>query len=194
MMKTRIIIAFVALIMAGGLASAQTSMKGRIYHNPNIMASVLNQNEEINKEIANARKQAIENAEKKKGRKLTQKEMAEIDKKVEEIKKQASAAKRAMTVAMTIEFTSANELVAKQKTKIDDDALKEMGVSWLKRKAMKAALAIAPESQKSNYEVKGNKIIIIDGKDRDTLTVSTDGNTLTGYYDKDTKFMLKRTK
>ena len=194
MMKTRIIIAFVALIMAGSLVSAQTSMKGRVYHNPNIMASVLNQNEEINKEIANARKQAIENAEKKKGRKLTQKEMAEIDKKVEEIKKQASAAKRAMTVAMTIEFTSANELVAKQKTKIDDDALKEMGVSWLKRKAMKAALAIAPESQKSNYEVKGNKIIIIDGKDRDTLTVSTDGNTLTGYYDKDTKFMLKRTK
>lgn len=194
MMKTKIIITFVALMMAGSLVSAQTSMKGRVYHNPNIMASVLNQNEEINKEIANARKQAIENAEKKKGRKLTQKEMAEIDKKVEEIKKQASAAKRAMTVAMTIEFTSANELVAMQKTKIDDDALKEMGVSWLKRKAMKAALAIAPESQKSNYEVKGNKIIIIDGKDRDTLTVSADGKTLTGYYDKDTKFTLKRTK
>ena len=187
MMKTRIIIAFIALMMAGGLASAQTSMKGRVYHNPNIMASVLAKNEEINKEIANARKQAIENAEKKKGRKLTQKE-------VEEIKKQASVAKKAMTVAMTIEFTSANELVAKQKTKVDDDALKEMGVSWLKRKAMKAALAIAPESQKSNYEVKGNKIIIIDGKDRDTLTVSTDGKTLTGYYDKDTKFTLKRTK
>ena len=116
MMKTKIIITFVALMMAGSLVSAQTSMKGRVYHNPNIMASVLNQNEEINKEIANARKQAIENAEKKKGRKLT---------------------------------TSANELVAKQKTKIDDDALKEMGVSWLKRKAMKAALAIAPEIRSS---------------------------------------------
>ena len=76
MMKTKIIITFVALMMAGSLVSAQTSMKGRVYHNPNIMASVL----------------------------------------------------------------------------------------------------------------------IIDGKDRDTLTVSTDGKTLTGYYDKDTKFMLKRTK
>lgn len=37
-------------------------------------------------------------------------------------------------------------------------------------------------------------MILIDGKDRDTLTLSADGKTLSGIYDKDTKYTLKRTK
>ena len=95
---------------------------------------------------------------------------------------------------MTIEFTSATDVVFKQKTKVDDEAMKAMGVSWLKRKAMKAALAVMPESEKMKYEVKGNKVIAIDGKDRDTLTLSNDGKTLSGKVDNKTKFILKRTK
>ena len=66
--------------------------------------------------------------------------------------------------------------------------------SDLKRKALKASLALMPESQDAKYEVKGNKVIVIDDKDRDTLTISNDGNTLSGIFDKKTKYILKRTK
>jgi hypothetical protein len=50
------------------------------------------------------------------------------------------------------------------------------------------------QDQKSKYEVQGNKVIVIDGKHRDTMTLSADGKTLNGVFDKDTKFTLKRTK
>ena len=112
----------------------------------------------------------------------------------ENARKQAEVLKKALTVAITVEFTSATDVIMSQKTKIDDDALKKMGVGWFKRKALKAALALSPESQKEKYEVKGNKVFFIDGKDRDTLTLSNDGKTLSGELDKDTKFTLKRTK
>jgi 5'-3' exonuclease len=71
--------------------------------------------------------------------------------------------------------------------------LKILGIGWLKRKALKASLALMPESQKAKYEVKGNKVIVID-EDRDTLTLGNDGNTLSGIFDKETKYTLKRTK
>jgi hypothetical protein len=53
---------------------------------------------------------------------------------------------------------------------------------------------LAPELQKVKYEIQDNKVILIDGKERDTLTLSTDGKTLSGIYGKDTKYILKRTK
>ena len=193
-MKTKVIIAFIALMMANASASAQTSLIGRVYHHPNIMEKVMEKEADIDKEIAEARAKAIAKKEKEKGRKLTQKETAEVDKAVADVKKQAEAAKKAMTVAITIEFTSATDAVMKQKTKVDDDAMKTMGVGWLKRKALKASLALMPDSQKAKYEVKGNKVIVIDGKDRDTLTLSNDGKTLSGIFDKKTKYTLKRTK
>lgn len=193
-MKSTVIIAFIALMMANASVSAQTSLKGRVYHNPNIMEKVMNQEADIDKEIAEARAKAIAKKEKEKGRKLTQKEIAELDKAMADAKKQAQIAKKALTMALTIEFTSATDVVMKQKTKVDDDALKTMGVGWLKRKAIKASIALMPESHKVKYEVKGNKVIIIDDKERDTLTLSNDGKTLSGTFDKDTKYTLKRTK
>ena len=193
-MKSTVIIAFIVLMMANASASAQTSLKGRVYHNPNIMEKVMNQEADIDKEIAEARAKAIAKKEKEKGRKLTQKETAELDKAMADAKKQAQIAKKALTMALTIEFTSATDGVMKQKTKVDDDALITMGVGWLKRKAIKASLALMPESHKVKYEVKGNKVIVIDDKDRDTLTLSSDGKTLSGTFDKDTKYTLKRTK
>ena len=193
-MKSTVIIAFIVLMMANASVSAQTSLKGRVYHNPNIMEKVMNQEADIDKEIAEARSKAIAKKEKEKGRKLTQKETAELDKAMADAKKQAQIAKKALTMALTIEFTSATDGVMKQKTKVDDDALKTMGVGWLKRKAIKASIALMPESHKVKYEVKGNKVIIIDDKERDTLTLSNDGKTLSGTFDKDTKYTLKRTK
>ena len=191
-MKSTVIIAFIALMMANASASAQTSLNGRVYHHPNIMEKVMEA--DLDKEIAEARAKAIAKKEKEKGRKLTQKETAELDKAIAEAKKQAEAAKKALTVAITIEFTSATDVVRKQNTKVDDEALKNMGVGWIKRKALKASLALAPDSHKAKYEVKGNKVIVIDGKERDTLMLSNDGKTLSGLFDKNTKYTLKRTK
>ena len=173
---------------------AQTNLTGRVYHNPNIMANMMDQEVNIDNKIAAARNEAIAKMEKKKGRKLTKEELAMINKKLAEIKKQADAAKKCMSTAITVEFTSATNLVMRQKTRVDDEALKIMGVGWLKRKALKASLALMPESQDAKYEVKGNKVIVIDDKDRDTLTISNDGNTLSGIFDKKTKYILKRTK
>ena len=193
-MKTKVIIAFIALMMASASASAQTSLKGRVYYHPNIMEQAMGPEVDIDKKIAEARANAIAKKEKEKGRKLTKAETAKLDKETANARKQAEVMKKALTVAITVEFTSATDVIMSQKTKIDDDALKKMGVGWFKRKALKAALALSPESQKEKYEVKGNKVFFIDGKDRDTLTLSNDGKTLSGELDKDTKFTLKRTK
>lgn len=193
-MKTKVIIAFIALMMASAIASAQTSLKGRVYYHPNIMEQAMGPEVDIDKKIAEARANAIAKKEKEKGRKLTKEETAKLDKETANARKQAEVMKKALTVAITVKFTSATDVVMSQKTKIDDDALKKLGVGWLKRKALKAALALSPESQKEKYEVKGNKVFFIDGKDRDTLTLSNDGKTLSGELDKDTKFTLKRIK
>ena len=193
-MKTKVIIAFIALMMASSIASAQTSLKGRVYYHPNIMEQAMGPEVDIDKKIAEARANAIAKKEKEKGRKLTKEEIAKLDKETANARKQAEVLKKALTVAITVEFTSATDVIMSQKTKIDDEALKKMGVGWFKRKALKAALALSPESQKEKYEVKGNKVFFIDGKDRDTLTLSNDGKILSGELDKDTKFTLKRTK
>ncbi len=189
----KIVLTIVAIMTAISV-DAQTNLTGRVYHNPNIMANMMDQEVNIDKKIAEARNEAIAKMEKKKGRELTKEELAMINKKLAEIKKQADAAKKCMSTAITVEFTSATNLVMRQKTRVDDEALKIMGVGWLKRKALKASLALMPESQDAKYEVKGNKVIVIDDKDRDTLTISNDGNTLSGIFDKKTKYILKRTK
>lgn len=189
----KIVLTIVAIMTAISV-DAQTNLTGRVYHNPNIMANMMDQEVNIDKKIAEARNEAIAKMEKKKGRELTKEELAMINKKLAEIKKQADAAKKCMSTAITVEFTSATNLVMRQKTRVDDEALKIMGVGWLKRKALKASLALMPESQDVKYEVKGNKVIVIDDKDRDTLTISNDGNTLSGIFDKKTKYILKRTK
>ena len=190
----KIFLLIVATVMAVISVQAQTNLTGRVYYHPNIMASVFEQGLDIDSKIAEARKNNIAQKEKEKGRKLTKEELAEIDKTIAETKQQMMIAKKCITTAMTVEFTSPTDVVVRQKTKVDDNALKTMGVSWLKRKTMKAALAVMPESEKMKYEVKGNKVITIDGKDRDTLTISTDGKTLSGKVDNKTKFILKRTK
>ena len=188
----KIVLTIVAIMTAISV-DAQINLTGRVYHNPNIMANMMDQEVNIDKKIAEARNEAIAKMEKKKGRKLTKEELAMINKKLAEIKKQADAAKKCMSTAITVEFTSATNLVMRQKTRVDDEALKIMEVGWLKRKALKASLALMPESQDAKYEVKGNKVIVIDDKDRDTLTIGNDGNTLSGIFDKKTKYILKST-
>lgn len=195
MMKTKnlFLMCIMALFMAIG-AEAQTNMVGRVYHNPNILAGEFNDKlKELDKDIEKKKAESIEKAEKKKGRKLTAAELAELDKELEKAMKQAKSVMNGMKTAVTIEFRTATQVVMKMEMKIDDAALKAAGVSWVKRKALKAAIALAPETEKETYVVKGNQIIIGTGKDQDIMTLSADGKTLTGKMD-DKKFTLTRTK
>ena len=73
-----------------------------------------------------------------------------------------------------------------------DEAMKAAGIGWLKRKAMKAAMAIMP-AENMAYTVKGNMIILHDGQDRDTLRLSSDGKSLSGKTD-GIGYTLARTK
>ena len=154
-------LALLAMLLLSGLltANAQTNMAGRTYHNPNIIADMMNDaTKDLDKKVAEARTKGIAEAEKKKGRKLTGEEIAD--------------------------------------TKISDEALKAAGYGWLKRKAMKAALAVAPSSQKGTYIVKNNMVIMADkDNEKDTLNISQDGKYITGKLDKkDRPFKLIRTK
>ena len=172
-----------------------TDMTGRVYYNKNILSDQLNElTKDVDKTIEDARKEAYAKGEKKLGRKLNDEEKAELEKKLTEARKMANALKKGTSMGITVEFKNATEAVLKTDMKVSDEALKAAGIGWLKRKAMKAALAIAPSSEKVTYEVKG-KLIITTGSDgKDTLTLSADGKHLYGKTDKNEKFTLTRTK
>ena len=150
---------------------------------------------DLDKKVAEAKKKAIAEGEKKKGRKLTADEIAKIDKEMKEKVEQIKAIKKGMKTALTIEFVDNKNLVVKPDIKIDDVALKAAGMGWLKRKALKAAIAIAPKSEKGTYIIKGNKVIMTDSdNEKDTMTISQDGKYLSGKFDAQTPFKLTRTK
>lgn len=192
-MKHFLLTTLMTLIMGIG-AYGQTNLTGRVYYNANIMASEFDEKlKELDKEIASKRTETIAAMEKKKGRKLTAAEEAELTKELNQaMNKAKTMMKEGMKTAVTMEFKSAKEVVMKMEMKVDDAVLKAAGVSWIKRKAMKAAMALSP-SQKETYVVKGNQVIIGTGKDQDTMTLSADGKTLTGTMD-GKKFTLTRTK
>ena len=163
---------------------AQTNLVGRIYQNSNILDQEMKEKmAELDKEIVEKKSEIYAEAEKKKGRKLTAAETAEVDKQLKEGKEKAAAVMKAMKTSVSIEFKTANQAVMRLSMKIDDEALKAAGVGWVKRKALKAALALAPESSKEPYVVKGNSVIIGKGEDQETFTLSADGKYLTGKAD-----------
>lgn len=190
-MKKTVIIGTLFLLLVVG-AKAQTNLTGRVYANPNILAGVLD--EAVKKvNIEEAKAEAIAKAEKDKGRQLTDKEKAELDKQTEEAMQMIEAMKEGMVTAISVEFKSETEVVSRTKMKIDEEVLKKAGISWLKRKALKAAIAMAPESEKGTYIVKDN-LIIIDPDDKpDTLRLSSDGRQIFGKMDDKTNFTLTLT-
>ena len=176
--------------------SAQTSLAGRTYHHPNIMADMMNDaTKDLDKKVAEARTKAIAEGEKKKGRKLTAEELAKLDEEIKKKMDMVAAMKKGMTMAITVEFKDQKNMVMKQKTKVSDDVLKAAGIGWLKRKALKAALAIAPSSEKGTYFVKDSLVIMTDkDNEKDTLFLSQDGKYLKGRMDKKMTFKLTRIK
>ena len=187
-MKKSFLIALLLLAAVG--AQAQTSLVGRVYHHPNILADTMkeltaNANKDMKKDVD----KAIKKAEEKKGRKLTAEELTELNKKVEEAQKMMKALKDGMKTAVTITFKDEKTMVMKADMKIDDEVMKKAGIPWAKRKLIKAATAIAP-AEKSSYERKGKLIIVKDDNEVDTLRLSDDGKYLSGKMDKDTPFRL----
>lgn len=196
-MKRRLLLFLSVLFVSSFfVVNAQTSLAGHSYHHPNIMVDAMNDaTKDMDKKIAEAKKKAIAEGEKKKGRKLTADEIAKIDKELKEKVEQINAVKKGMKTALTIEFVDNKNLVIRPDIKIDDAALKAAGMGWLKRKALKAALALAPKSEKGTYIVKGNMVIMTDSNnEKDTMTISQDGKYLTGKFDAKTPFKLTRTK
>ncbi|MBQ9500283.1 MAG: hypothetical protein IJR56_09305 [Bacteroidaceae bacterium] len=190
-MKKTVIIGTLFLLLVVG-AKAQTNLTGRVYANPNILAGVLD--EAVKKvNIEEAKAEAIAKAEKDKGRQLTDKEKAELDKQTEEAMQMIEAMKEGMVTAISVEFKSETEVVSRTKMKIDEEVLKKAGISWLKRKALKAAIAMAPESEKGTYIVKDNLIIIDPDDEPDTLRLSSDGRQIYGKMDDKTNFTLTLT-
>ena len=196
-MKRRLFGLLMALWTVGLLSvSAQTSLAGRTYHHPNVLAGMMNEaTKDVDKKVAEARGKFIAKAEKKKGRKLTDEEVAKLDAEIKKKLADMEIMKKGMKMAITVEFKDDRNVVLKQDTKVSDAALKAAGYGWLKRQAMKAALAVAPSSQKGTYIVKDNMVIMTDkDNEKDTLFLSQDGKYLKGRMDKKMTFKLTRIK
>ena len=193
-MKKNLIMGVLAagLLLCGSLnSSAQTSLVGRVYQNLNIMDDIMSTAlKEVNTKSDSVRKEAIAKKEKELGRKMKAEELAELDKELKDAMEKAKVASKAVKTAITFTFQDETNAVMNMKMSIDEEALKLIGVSWAKRKAMKAALAIAPENQKCTYVREGNMIITSDDKDKDTLMLSDDGTKLYGEMEKGKKFIL----
>ena len=127
-------------------------------------------------------------------RKLTDAEKAEIEKTLQEAKAKADAAMKGIKTAVTVEFKTETQAIMKMDMKVNEEALKQAGVNWAKRKALRAILAIAPSSEKTTYVVKGNLVIMSPTDEPDTLRISNDGKYLYGKFDKDFEVKLTRTK
>ena len=156
---------------------------------------------EMDQRLDSVRTAGYAKVKKEKGRELTAEEKAEVEKQIKEAQEKLVAVKKGMKTAITVDFKSEDKAVMKIDMSISEDAMKAAGVSWAKRKAMKAALALAPSSEKVTYQVKGNLVILKDSDgELDTLRLSSDGKKLSGILDeggkgkKPTKFTLTRTK
>ncbi|MBR3514310.1 MAG: hypothetical protein IKO12_07825 [Bacteroidaceae bacterium] len=174
---------------------AQTNLTGRIYANSNIMADEMNKIVAlVDQKIDSVRLAKLAEFEKTKKRKPNAKEKAEIEADLKKAKEATMAMKNGVKTAISVEFKDTRNLVMTAKISVDDNALKLAGVPWVKRKAMKAALAVMPTTQKATYKQQGNLIICEDPDEPDTLRLSADGKYIYGTFDKKQKFRLSRTK
>lgn len=193
-MKYRLFLVTVSLIASCSLSPllAQTDLKGRIYHNPNIMADAMKK--EIDNSWTEAKSQAITKIEKEKGRKMTDEEKAEFNKKEPEARKKMNEIMNGMRIGITVEFKSDKQAVMKLDMKMNDEVMKQAGIGWVKRKAMQAAMVVLPSSEKVEYVVKDNLVIFDPDDEPDTLRLSDDGKFIYGKFEKKTDFKLTRTK
>ena len=174
---------------------AQTSLSGRTYHHPDIMAEGMKAYEkDLEEKMAEVISQEVSKAENKKGAPLSADEKAEIKAKQDEAIKFSLAVMKATKTAITVTFKSDTELVMQADITLDENALKAAGLGWAQRKALKAAISLTPSTQKMAYTTKDNLIFCNDGAERDTLALSDDGKYLYGEFEEGKTFKLIRTK
>lgn len=192
--STRLLAIAAAMMFALNL-QAQNSLVGRTYYNANIMTDAMNEaTKDMDKKVQDAKAEEIAKLEKKEGRKATRAEIAEIDAKMQKAQKMMEAMTKGMTTELTVTFKTEKEAVTKANISVSDEALKNAGIGWMKRKALKAAIALIPSTEKSSYIVKDNLVIMIDDDEgNDTLRLSNDGKYLFGKFDKKTDYKLTRT-
>ncbi len=176
-MKKFLAMAIVAMMTALS-AEAQTSLVGREYHNPNIMSDIY---KDIDRQVADMKAKALVKLEEKKGRKLTEAEMKEFKELIGKEESKLRAMKNGTSMAMTVTFKNDKTAVVKAKMKMTDEAMKAADIGWLKRKALKAAMAVMPAIDMP-YIIKGNMVILQDEEENDTLYISADRNSLSGIY------------
>ena len=110
-------------------AMAQTSLVGRVYSDDNVMKKQLDDaTKDIDKKIAEAKAEAVAKAEKKKGRKLTAAEIAEIDNKLKEARTEMESVKKGMKTSVSVNFKTADEVVMSMKVSVSDAAMKAAGI------------------------------------------------------------------
>lgn len=176
-MKKFLMMVAVALMTALS-AEAQTSLVGREYHNPNIMSDIY---KDIERQVADMKAKALVKIEEKKGRKLTEAEMKEFKELIGKEESKLRAMKNGTSMSMTVTFKNDKTAVVKAKMKMTDEAMKAADIGWLKRKALKAAMAVMPAIDMP-YIIKGNMVILQDEEGNDTLYISADRNSLSGIY------------
>ena len=124
---------FLTLVLAAGffaIASAQTSLVGRVYYHPNIIADEMkNMQNEIDSKVEEAIREEIEKTEKKKGRPLTAEEKAQTKKEAEEASKRAILVMKSTKTSVTATFKSDKEMEMQMKFQMDDETLKNAGVT-----------------------------------------------------------------
>ncbi|MCR4921343.1 MAG: hypothetical protein K5945_06495 [Bacteroidaceae bacterium] len=193
-MRRRIVSSLAIALCLLGYAQTimgQASLVGSVYQNSNIMAEELKRSKaEFEASIDSIRTATIAEAEKSKGQALTAAERAELEQQIV----QARAVLDAMKTGVSVEFTSAEDLVMHLDVELNDEVLKTAGVSWAKRKMMKAAIAAMPNKHKAKYIVQGKLIITDDGSEKETMRLSDDRKFLYGQLDAQRKFKLTKTK
>ncbi len=184
-----------AFLFICSFVQAQKDLTGHIYSNANIMAKAMKEAmTEINLKRDSIKLEVFKKAEQEKKRKLTAEEKEEIEKELEKELAQIASFEKSIKIGIDLEFMSAKDVVMRLDVAVDETKLKAAGISWLKRKAIKAGLAIIPKKEEGTYVRKGNLIIITDDEEPDTLRISNDEKYIHGTFNKKTKFQLTRRK
>lgn len=170
------------------VAAEPPVLAGHTYSNSDIMKGEL---ERVIKEGKRQMAVKKEEAEKKRGRKLTDDELKEIG---EDIQKNYMAGKVmsiCTRVAISVHFISDRELEMKTDISLNEGLLKEAKVGWFKRKTLRLALSALPSTMKGSYIRRDNLVIISPDDVPDTLRVTDGALRLTGTFD-GTPFVLDR--
>ena len=167
---------------------AQTGLAGQRFYNSDIMANVM---PELKKQMAATRDRMVQEAEKKKGSKLTEAELKEIRQNISKNIPPDRMIHAMMTMSMEFNFISDSKVQMTMDPQLKEDLFKQAKVGWGRRQALKLMLKAMPRSARESYIRKGNMVIVSPTDEPDTLYLNQDGTKLSGKFES-TRFTLIR--